>query len=86
MSAALGIPSLSIPSLSRYYYVFGFLLVVLLILIVTCAEITIVMCYFQLCAEVRWHYAVAGLGSCAIAIPPQPCRRQSPRLCDKPPR
>ena len=37
--------------LHQYYYVFGFLFVVLLILIVTCAEITIVMCYFQLCAE-----------------------------------
>ena len=37
--------------LHQYYYVFGFLMVVLLILIVTCAEITIVMCYFQLCAE-----------------------------------
>merc|ERR1712146_732549 len=37
--------------LHQYYYVFGFLFVVLLILIITCAEITIVMCYFQLCAE-----------------------------------
>jgi hypothetical protein len=32
---------------------FGFLFLVFLILIVTCAEITIVMCYFQLCSEVR---------------------------------
>jgi transmembrane 9 superfamily protein 2/4 len=37
--------------LHQYYYVFGFLMIVLLILLVTCAEITIVMCYFQLCAE-----------------------------------
>jgi len=37
--------------LHQYYYVFGFLMVVLLILVITCAEITIVMCYFQLCAE-----------------------------------
>jgi transmembrane 9 superfamily protein 2/4 len=37
--------------LHQYYYVFGFLMLVLLILIVTCAEISIVMCYFQLCAE-----------------------------------
>eukprot|EP00475_Leptophrys_vorax_P027384 TRINITY_DN3905_c0_g1_i3.p1 TRINITY_DN3905_c0_g1~~TRINITY_DN3905_c0_g1_i3.p1 ORF type:complete len:489 (+),score=128.74 TRINITY_DN3905_c0_g1_i3:532-1998(+) len=37
--------------LHRFYYVFGFLLLVFLILIVTCAEITIVMCYFQLCSE-----------------------------------
>ena len=37
--------------LHQYYYVFGFLLIVLLILIITCAEISIVLCYFQLCAE-----------------------------------
>mmetsp|Transcript_38628 Transcript_38628/g.127866 ORF Transcript_38628/g.127866 Transcript_38628/m.127866 type:complete len:309 (+) Transcript_38628:712-1638(+) len=37
--------------LQRFYYVFGFLALVLLILIITCAEISIVMCYFQLCAE-----------------------------------
>ena len=37
--------------LHQYYYVFGFLLLVFLILIITCAEISIVMCYFQLCAE-----------------------------------
>ena len=36
----------------QLYFVFGFLFVVLLILVVTCAEITIVMCYFQLCNEV----------------------------------
>jgi transmembrane 9 superfamily protein 2/4 len=39
--------------LHQFYYLFGFLFVVFLILIVTCAEITIVMCYFQLCSEVR---------------------------------
>jgi transmembrane 9 superfamily protein 2/4 len=37
--------------LHQYYYVFGFLLLVVAILFVTCAEITVVMCYFQLCAE-----------------------------------
>ena len=35
----------------RFYYVFGFLALVLLILIITCAEISIVLCYFQLCNE-----------------------------------
>ena len=35
----------------QIYYVFGFLMIVLFILIATCAEITIVMCYFQLCNE-----------------------------------
>lgn len=37
--------------LAQVYYVFGFLFLVLLILIVTCAEISIVMAYFQLCSE-----------------------------------
>ena len=37
--------------LQRFYYVFGFLALVLLILLITCAEISIVMCYFQLCSE-----------------------------------
>jgi len=35
----------------QFYYIFGFLFVVFIILILTCAEITIVMCYFQLCSE-----------------------------------
>jgi len=35
----------------RFYYLFGFMLLVLIILLVTCAEISIVMCYFQLCSE-----------------------------------
>lgn len=33
------------------YYIFTFLFIVFMILIITCAEITIVMCYFQLCSE-----------------------------------
>lgn len=36
---------------NQLYYIFGFLFIVFVILIVTCAEITVVMCYFQLCAE-----------------------------------
>eukprot|EP01114_Cavostelium_apophysatum_P022696 TRINITY_DN829_c0_g1_i1.p1 TRINITY_DN829_c0_g1~~TRINITY_DN829_c0_g1_i1.p1 ORF type:complete len:637 (-),score=175.06 TRINITY_DN829_c0_g1_i1:148-2058(-) len=35
----------------QFYYLFTFLFIVFLILVVTCAEITIVMCYFQLCSE-----------------------------------
>jgi len=35
----------------QFYYIFGFLFIVLIILILTCSEITIVMCYFQLCSE-----------------------------------
>ena len=37
--------------LDKYYYFFGFLLLVFAILLVTCAEITIVLVYFQLCSE-----------------------------------
>ncbi|KAJ3285291.1 hypothetical protein HK104_009567 [Borealophlyctis nickersoniae] len=35
----------------RIYYVFGFLFIVFLILILTCSEVTILMCYFHLCGE-----------------------------------
>lgn len=37
--------------MDQYYYVFGFLLLVFVILIITCAEIAMVLTYFQLCAE-----------------------------------
>jgi len=37
--------------LHLFYYLFGFLFLVLVFLVVTCAEISIVMCYFQLCSE-----------------------------------
>eukprot|EP01120_Amphizonella_sp_Union-15-10_P014699 TRINITY_DN7228_c0_g1_i1.p1 TRINITY_DN7228_c0_g1~~TRINITY_DN7228_c0_g1_i1.p1 ORF type:complete len:662 (+),score=122.37 TRINITY_DN7228_c0_g1_i1:63-1988(+) len=37
--------------LHKFYYLYGFLFIVFLILILTCAEITVVMCYFQLCSE-----------------------------------
>lgn len=43
--------------LHQFYYLFPFLFLVFLILIVTCAEITIVMTYFQLIAEdYRWWW------------------------------
>mmetsp|Transcript_28535 Transcript_28535/g.47225 ORF Transcript_28535/g.47225 Transcript_28535/m.47225 type:complete len:734 (-) Transcript_28535:231-2432(-) len=43
--------------LHQIYYVMGFLLVVLLILGATCAEVAIVMCYLQLCSEDhRWWW------------------------------
>jgi len=41
--------------LHRYYFLFGFLYLVFLILVITCAEISVVMCYFQLCSE-DWHW------------------------------
>lgn len=42
---------------NRLYYFFTFLFVVFLILVATCAEITIVLIYFQLCSEdYRWWW------------------------------
>lgn len=35
----------------QFYYLFGFLALVFIILMITCTEITIVLCYFQLCSE-----------------------------------
>ena len=35
----------------QFYYMFGFLTVVYLILLLTCSETTILLCYFHLCAE-----------------------------------
>ena len=36
----------------QMYYMFGFLFLVFIILIVTCSETAILLCYFHLCAEV----------------------------------
>jgi transmembrane 9 superfamily protein 2/4 len=47
--------------LHQFYYLFGFLALVFVILCITCAEISIVLCYFQLC---RW---VQGLGPGSVA-------------------
>jgi transmembrane 9 superfamily protein 2/4 len=54
----------------RYYYVFGFTLLVFLILIITCAEITVVLCYFQLCSENYhwWWRSFFTAGSTAIYV------------------
>ncbi|CAL9102057.1 unnamed protein product [Musa textilis] len=56
--------------LNQFYYIFGFLFMVFIILIVTCAEITIVLCYFQLCSEDYhwWWRAYLTAGSSAIYL------------------
>eukprot|EP00515_Schizochytrium_aggregatum_P009007 CAMPEP_0202076014 /NCGR_PEP_ID=MMETSP0964-20121228/4548_1 /ASSEMBLY_ACC=CAM_ASM_000500 /TAXON_ID=4773 /ORGANISM="Schizochytrium aggregatum, Strain ATCC28209" /LENGTH=626 /DNA_ID=CAMNT_0048643235 /DNA_START=56 /DNA_END=1936 /DNA_ORIENTATION=- len=56
--------------LHQVYYVFGFLTLVLLILIATCAEITIVLCYFQLCSEDYhwWWRSFLTSGSSAVYL------------------
>jgi len=54
----------------RYYYVFGFLLLTFFILIGTCSEITLVFCYFQLCAEDYhwWWRSFIISGSCGFYV------------------
>jgi transmembrane 9 superfamily protein 2/4 len=56
--------------MNQYYYVFGFTALVYLILIITCAEITIVLCYFQLCAENYqwWWRSFLASGSTALYV------------------
>lgn len=54
--------------MEQFYYVFGFTLIVYLILIVTCAEVTVLLVYYQLCAENHrwWWYAFFTSGSTAF--------------------
>ncbi|ESR63518.1 hypothetical protein CICLE_v10007716mg [Citrus x clementina] len=56
--------------LNQFYYIFGFLFLVFVILIVTCAEITIVLCYFQLCSEDYqwWWRSYLTSGSSALYL------------------
>ena len=53
-----------------YYYVFGFLLLVFLILLITCAEITVLFTYFQLCSEDYhwWWRSFANAGATALYV------------------
>ncbi|TPX61961.1 hypothetical protein PhCBS80983_g00813 [Powellomyces hirtus] len=42
---------------NRVYYVFGFLFLVFVILVLTCSQVTVLMCYFHLCSEdYRWWW------------------------------
>jgi transmembrane 9 superfamily member 2/4 len=54
--------------MDQFYYVFGFTLIVYLILIVTCAEATVLLVYYQLCAENHrwWWFAFFASGSTAL--------------------
>jgi len=56
--------------LAQPYYLFGFLALVVVILTLTCAEISIVMCYFQLCAEDHrwWWRSFLTSGSSALYL------------------
>ncbi|KAL0427476.1 UNVERIFIED_CONTAM: Transmembrane 9 superfamily member 11 [Sesamum latifolium] len=56
--------------MGRVYYVFGFLLIVLLLLVVVCAEVSLVLTYMHLCVEDwRWWWkSFFASGSVAIYI------------------
>merc|ERR1711920_1035258 len=53
-----------------FYYLFGFLALVLVILIVTCAEISIALTYFQLTSENYnwWWRSFLASGSSALYV------------------
>ena len=53
--------------MDQFYYVFGFTLGVYIILLITCAEVTVLLCYYQLCAENHrwWWFTFLSSGSVA---------------------
>lgn len=55
---------------NQYYYLFGFLFLVFIIVVISCAEISIVMTYFQLCAEDYhwWWRSFVSSGGCALYV------------------
>jgi transmembrane 9 superfamily member 2/4 len=56
--------------MNLFYYVFGFTLLVYIILIVTCAELTVILVFYQLRAENHrwWWYAFLTSGSVAFYV------------------
>lgn len=54
--------------MDQFYYVFGFTLIVYFILLVTCAEVTVLLCYYQLCGENHrwWWFSFCTAGSTAV--------------------
>jgi len=57
---------------SQIYYMYGFLFIVFVILVITCSETTILLCYFHLCAEdYHWwwrSFLTSGFTSFYLAI------------------
>ncbi|XP_017886178.1 transmembrane 9 superfamily member 2 isoform X2 [Ceratina calcarata] len=55
---------------SQVYYMFGFLFLVFVILVITCSETTILLCYFHLCAEDYhwWWRSFLTSGSTALYL------------------
>jgi transmembrane 9 superfamily protein 2/4 len=56
--------------MGQVYYVFGFLLVVLVLLVIVCAEVSVVLTYMHLCVEdYRWWWkAFFASGSVALYV------------------
>lgn len=56
--------------LGRFYYVFGFLLIVFVLLVVVCAEVSVVLTYMHLCVEdwMWWWKAFYASGSVALYV------------------
>merc|ERR1711871_1787403 len=54
--------------LHHIYYIFGFLFLVMVVLLITCAEVSILLSYLQLCSEdYRWWWrSFLSSGSCAM--------------------
>merc|ERR1712079_998845 len=55
---------------NQFYYMFGFLFLVFVILVISCSQISIVMVYFQLCGEDynRWWRSFAVSGGSAVYV------------------
>lgn len=56
---------------NQFYYMFGFLFLVLIILVISCSQISIVMVYFQLCGEDYnwwWRSLMVSGGSAAYVL------------------
>ena len=53
--------------MDQFYYVFGFTFAVYMVLLVTCAEVTVLLVYYQLCAENHqwWWFSFLTSGSAA---------------------
>ncbi|CAH9096074.1 unnamed protein product [Cuscuta europaea] len=56
--------------LGRFYYVFGFLLIVFLLLVIVCAEVSVVLTYMHLCVEdwMWWWKGFYASGSVALYV------------------
>ncbi|XP_048435257.1 transmembrane 9 superfamily member 12-like [Pyrus x bretschneideri] len=56
--------------LGRFYYVFGFLFIVLMLLVIVCAEVSVVLTYMHLCVEDwRWWWkAFFASGSVSLYV------------------